>query len=182
MSRSFQIVDLIKVSKFHIDSLSYAHGGDEHLCCSGPVSSVLHHGLLDLLNCPFFVWSSYWLGLVQLLFPPLAWWMVIWCGGFTILLCVYCFDFVWYLCHHCESCLLRMLLDGRPMWNIMWHYDWRRNVTLWLKKTAIAWGQLDKYMSAAMDAHTTIEELLEAVFSMRSMLRPYNEDTGQLVS
>jgi hypothetical protein len=46
---------------------------------------------------------------------------------------------------------------------------------------AIAWEQLDKHVSVAMDVHTTIE-LLEAVFSMQSMLRLYNEDTSQLVS
>jgi hypothetical protein len=34
------------------------------------------------------------------------------------------------------------------------------------------------YIMAATDTHPTIEELLEAVFSVRSVPRPYNE--GQL--
>jgi hypothetical protein len=33
-------------------------------------------------------------------------------------------------------------------------------------------------MSAAMDMHATTEEMLEAVFSMQSMLRLYTEGHG----
>jgi hypothetical protein len=46
------------------------------------------------------------------------------------------------------------------------------NVTWWLKETATAWQQLNKHASVAKDTYAITEELLEAVFSMRSMLRP----------
>jgi hypothetical protein len=36
--------------------------------------------------------------------------------------------------------------------------------------------QLGKHIPAAMDMHATIEELLEMVFSMQSLLRYYNWD------
>jgi hypothetical protein len=41
---------------------------------------------------------------------------------------------------------------------------------------AIASQQRGKQVSAATNKHTTIEELLEVVFSMRPILRLYNED------
>jgi hypothetical protein len=41
--------------------------------------------------------------------------------------------------------------------------------------TAVTRQWLNKHMSTAMDMHATIEELLEAVFSMWSMLRLYSE-------
>jgi ribosome-interacting GTPase 1 len=34
----------------------------------------------------------------------------------------------------------------------------------------------DKYVSTAMNQHATVEELLEAVFSVQSLLRLYNEN------
>jgi hypothetical protein len=40
---------------------------------------------------------------------------------------------------------------------------------------AVAREWLGKHASAATDMHATIEELLEAVFSMRSMQRLYKE-------
>jgi hypothetical protein len=40
-------------------------------------------------------------------------------------------------------------------------------VIWWMTKTAIAWYQLDKHISATTDTHATIE-LLEAMFSLRS--------------
>jgi hypothetical protein len=42
------------------------------------------------------------------------------------------------------------------------------------EETAFARQQHAKHMSMAMDMHAAIEELLEAVFSMQSMLRLYN--------
>jgi hypothetical protein len=40
---------------------------------------------------------------------------------------------------------------------------------------AVAREWLNKHASTATDMHTTIEELLQAVFPMRSMQRPYKE-------
>jgi hypothetical protein len=36
--------------------------------------------------------------------------------------------------------------------------------------------RISKHISAEMNQHATIEELLEVVFSVWSVLRPYNED------
>jgi hypothetical protein len=44
------------------------------------------------------------------------------------------------------------------------------------EKTAVARGRLGKEFSAATDMHATIEELLEAVFSIRSVQRLYTGD------
>jgi hypothetical protein len=44
-----------------------------------------------------------------------------------------------------------------------------------LKETAIAGRWLGKHVPAATDMDTTIEELLEAVFCMRSMLNLYKD-------
>jgi hypothetical protein len=44
----------------------------------------------------------------------------------------------------------------------------------------VARQQLSKCISAAMNQHATIEELLEVVFSMQSLPRLYNEDQQQL--
>jgi hypothetical protein len=52
------------------------------------------------------------------------------------------------------------------------------NVTWWLKKIAIAWQQLSKQVPATTDTFATKEELLEAVLSIQSVPRIYNEDTS----
>jgi hypothetical protein len=49
------------------------------------------------------------------------------------------------------------------------------------KETAIARQRLGKHALAAMDTHATMDELLEAVFIMRSMPRLYKEGS-ELVS
>jgi hypothetical protein len=43
------------------------------------------------------------------------------------------------------------------------------------EETAIAGQHHGKHMSAAMDTHATVEELLEAVFSVWSMPRLHGE-------
>jgi hypothetical protein len=43
------------------------------------------------------------------------------------------------------------------------------------EETAVARQQFDKHVSAVMDMHATVEELLETMFSMQSMLRLYSE-------
>jgi hypothetical protein len=43
------------------------------------------------------------------------------------------------------------------------------------RRDAAAMQQLDKCMSIAMDVHATMQELLEAVFSMQSVLRLHGE-------
>jgi ribosome-interacting GTPase 1 len=44
---------------------------------------------------------------------------------------------------------------------------------------AVARQQYSKHISVAMNKYARIEELLEAVFSMLSMLRLHNKDAGE---
>jgi ribosome-interacting GTPase 1 len=44
------------------------------------------------------------------------------------------------------------------------------------EKTAVARQRSHKYISASTHKHATIEELLDAVFSLRSVTRLYNEN------
>jgi hypothetical protein len=44
------------------------------------------------------------------------------------------------------------------------------------EETAIASQRLGEHAPAATDAHATMEELVDAVFSMRSVPRQYSED------
>jgi hypothetical protein len=50
------------------------------------------------------------------------------------------------------------------------------------EKTSIARQQLGKHVSAVMNNHATTEDLIEAVFSMQSMLRLYKNQLEFLVS
>jgi hypothetical protein len=43
------------------------------------------------------------------------------------------------------------------------------------EETAVARQRLDKHLAAAVDMHAAIEELLEAVFSVWSVLKLYSE-------
>jgi hypothetical protein len=43
---------------------------------------------------------------------------------------------------------------------------------------AIAGQQLDKYVSSETDTHAVIEELFQAVFSMRTLQSLYSENHG----
>jgi alkylhydroperoxidase/carboxymuconolactone decarboxylase family protein YurZ len=42
--------------------------------------------------------------------------------------------------------------------------------------TAVALSQLDKHMTEAMDMHATVEELLDAIYSVKSVQSLCNED------
>jgi hypothetical protein len=130
LSRSYlsvHTVNLIKVLKFLVNSLNYAFSGDEHSCFSGPVSWCVWSVELPLLCVVLMltVVGPVWIFTVIVVVGDVVWWV-----HYPTL---YCFDLceVWIL-------FIENVIGKKACVNHI--------VTLWLKKTAFVWEQLDEHI------------------------------------